>query len=200
MEEEMKNNILLISILLFSLCSYTASQTDGIQFFYDANGPWAAYVLQIAVGGVPGELPNVYCLANNSVYKSTNRGDTWVQLNINFQPTCIMCESSNPDILYIGSANSAGIYKSTDGGSSFNFYNQGLPGYWSISANKKPSIAISPYDNQILYLGMGPSTTYYSLYCSTDGGASWSGIDFDGFPEVNLAADKYAGVELGIEN
>jgi parallel beta-helix repeat protein len=76
------------------------------------------------------------------------------------------------------------LYKSTDGGDSWNPINEGLPDlhwseyYWPIRA-----IAIAPSDPEIIYVGTSDFNPYSSLipsakgiYKSTNGGSEWTSV------------------------
>lgn len=64
-----------------------------------------------------------------------------------------------------------GIYKSTDGGASWNAINEGL----GTSGNHYyQSLVIHPIDPQVLYAGVESG-----LYKTTDGGETWNRLDWD---------------------
>ncbi len=87
----------------------------------------------VAISGVPRQ-PNVFFMApnNGGVWKSTDFGHTWNPI-FDDQPTgsigALAVAPSNPDIIYVGSGEGLqrpdlstgnGIYKSTDGGKTWN--------------------------------------------------------------------------------
>jgi len=74
-----------------------------------------------------------------------------------------------------------GIYRSTNGGSSFTKLTAGLPADWTTVGNI--SLAIAPSNPQVIYavLGRGIGAGYGTLvgaYRSSDGGANWSKTAF----------------------
>ena len=75
----------------------------------------------------------------------------------------IAIHPQNPDILYIGTYG-RGVYKSTDGNTSWTAMNNGLPSY------PVRTIVIDPNNPEILYAGTSGS----GIYKSTNGGASWT--------------------------
>jgi len=86
------------------------------------------------------------------------------------QITVITQDPKNQVVIYLGTVNS-GIYKSINGGISWQSVNNGLERAYIIS------IAIDPEDTDTLYAGVSLG----GVYKSTDGGASWQasnqGID-----------------------
>src|SRR4029077_58102 len=60
-----------------------------------------------------------------------------------------------------------GIFKSTDGGTTWTQLSEGLPAI--LQAN----IAIAPSDPNILYAAIAPGQGPIGFYKSTDGGAHW---------------------------
>lgn len=93
----------------------------------------------------------------NGLYKTKDRGASWVQLNKGFAPFPwvygIAVNPKDPDIMYTGVA--GGIYKSTDAGSFWEEVRGGVNIY---------AVAIDPGDDRIVYAG---------VYKSTDGGNIW---------------------------
>ena len=86
---------------------------------------------------------------------------------------------SNPNIILIGSSENfgAGIFKSTDGGTTWTAKNSGITaipifgGYQSIS-----KIVISPSNPNVIYFGIATGSGG-SIYKSTDGGESWQRVN-----------------------
>lgn len=66
------------------------------------------------------------------------------------------------------SADNSGVFKSSNGGLRFESYNEGL------QSNKVASLAITPDNNQILYIGTGDKGTTGGLFRSVDGGDTWA--------------------------
>ena len=132
------------------------------------------------------------------IYKTTNGGDSWKLMGLEESEHIakIIIDPSNPDIVYVAvlghlwnSNKERGVYKTTDGGTTWNkiLY---------IDENTGCSdLTINPSDNNTLFAGMwqfrrkgytfnsgGPGS---GLYKTTDGGAKWS-IITDGMPEGEL--------------
>src|SRR3954447_12609577 len=101
--------------------------------------------------------------------------------------TSIVVDPVHPSTIYVTAA-SGGIWKTTNGGSS-----------WSAIGDKLPSLSIGtleidPNNSQTLYLGLGDAidATGVGLLKSTDGGAHWSSPVFLGNSTVinDIAVSK----------
>lgn len=106
-------------------------------------------------------------------WKTPNGGLTWTNLTSNLPflgVSAILIHPTNPNIIYLGTgdrdaadAPGIGVYKSTDGGISFNASNTGM-GNFTVGM-----MLMHPSDpNTIL------AATSNGIYKSTDGGASWT--------------------------
>jgi photosystem II stability/assembly factor-like uncharacterized protein len=106
------------------------------------------------------------------IYKSTDRSQTWTLLpfplsNYFYTLVYIAVHPVNPDIVYvaISAGDSRGVYKTMDGGQTWEQKNNGLDslqGYDWIN-----TIVINPKEPDELYLGT------YDIYKTTDGGNNW---------------------------
>jgi photosystem II stability/assembly factor-like uncharacterized protein len=119
----------------------------------------------------------------DGIWKSVNAGDTWFKagtgLNEGLVVFQIAIHPDNPDILYAGLAGGLGftignIYKSVDGGASWQQKDTGLPASGSGShTNGIFSLAINPDHPATLYAG----TNYDGAFRSVDNGETWSAIN-----------------------
>ena len=131
----------------------------------------------------------------DGVYKSTDGGKTWAHMGLELTRHIarIIVHPTNPDILWVaaqgalhGPTQERGIYKSTDGGATWNnvLYVNELTGCSDLS--------IDVHNPQVLYAAMwehirkpwqvvsgGPGS---GMYKSTDGGETWKQIH-NGLPE-----------------
>src|SRR5437899_3466575 len=141
----------------------------------------------VAIAGVPGKA-NVFYMAavNGGVWKTTDAGNTWQPIFDN-QPTgsvgAIAVAPSNPDIIYVGSGEGLqrpdlsvgdGIYKSTDGGKTW----QDLAGL--RDAQQIAAILVDPRDANRVFVAAvghpyGPNAER-GVFRSTDGGQNWQKI------------------------
>ena len=136
----------------------------------------------------------------DGLWKSTDAGDTWTKLGLEDTQhiSRIRIHPKNPDVVYVaamghlfGSNEERGLYRSTDGGASFEkilYVNEDAGAV---------DLAMDPTNPRILYSSFWRvRRTPYSLesggegsglYKSTDGGDSWELLsDKDGFPTGTL--------------
>jgi photosystem II stability/assembly factor-like uncharacterized protein len=176
-----------------------AAQAVPPQMFSDMHwrliGPFRAGRV-VAVSGVPGDGTTFYFgSVDGGVWKTTNAGTTWKPI-FDKQPVgsigALAVAPSNPKVIYVGSgesdirsdlASGDGVYKSTDGGDTWQ--NIGLKDTRQIS-----KIVVDSTNPDIVYVGAlghayGPNEER-GVYKSTDGGASWKRI-LDKGPEAGVA-------------
>jgi len=131
----------------------------------------------------------MYAAYRIGIFKSTDKGNSWTQTAFPTYAHFLAVHPEYPDIVY--AANSAGesrgVYKTIDGGQTWDQMNNGLDslqGYDWIN-----TIVINPNETETLYLGVSSSfsnTQNPILFRSIDGANSWFPFD-DGLP-------KYGGV------
>ncbi len=136
--------------------------------------------------GVPSQ-PNVFYIGvnNGGVWKTNDFGRTWKPI-FDDQPTGsigdVVVSPSNPDVIYVGSGEGLqrpdlsvgdGIYKSTDGGSTWK--NIGLK-----NAQQIGGLAIDPKDeNRLFVAALGHpygANEERGVYRTTDGGKTWERV------------------------
>jgi len=113
---------------------------------------------------------------DGGLWRSTTGGNSWTPLTDDIPAigvSCILIDPSNSNVIYIGTGDkdawdcwSRGVLKSIDGGSTWN--TTGLtfvPTDWQ----KIHKMLMHPTNYNILFAG-----TYYGLYKSTDGAATWT--------------------------
>lgn len=119
----------------------------------------------------PSDADYVYALASIKYYnqgillKSANGGDSWAKSEsiVDGSGVCLAVDPGNSQKLYLGSSYD-GMYRSTDGGGTWEAINAGLP----TTAAVFRSVAIDPTNSQRIFLGMQGQ-----VYQSDDGGDNW---------------------------
>ncbi|MBL7817028.1 MAG: glycosyl hydrolase [Saprospiraceae bacterium] len=120
------------------------------------------------------------------IYKTTDGGKTWKQvLNISQYTGCneVLIDSRNPNIIYaaahqrmrhvftyVSGGPESAIYKSTDGGTTWNKLTNGIP---SVELGRI-GLAMSPVNPDVLYAVIEAQDRKGGVFRSTDRGASWT--------------------------
>jgi photosystem II stability/assembly factor-like uncharacterized protein len=155
----------------------------------------------VAITGIPGK-PNVFYIGvnNGGVWKTSDYGLTWNPI-FDDQRTgsvgALAVAPSNPDVIYVGSGEGLrrpdlsvgdGIYKSTDGGSTWQHL--GLR-----DAQQIGSILVDPRDpNRVFVAALGHPygpNEERGVFRSSDGGASWQKVLYkdENIGAIDLAFD-----------
>ena len=140
----------------------------------------------VSITGIPGQQNVFYMAPNNGgVWKSTDFGQTWNPI-FDDQPTgsigAIAVAPSNPQVIYVGSGEGLrrpdlstgdGIYKSTDGGVTWNHL--GLRDGQQIGR-----ILVDPHDANRVFVAVlghpyGPNEER-GVFRSVDGGTTWKKV------------------------
>ncbi len=127
---------------------------------------------------------------DRGVYKTSDGGKSWEKIlyvDEHTGATDLDIDPQNPEILYAtlwshrrypdffdsGLNGNSGVYKSTDGGKSWNKIHQGLP----AETLGRMAIAVAPSNGKVIYLSVEcKSKEGKGLYLSTDQGASWAKV------------------------
>jgi photosystem II stability/assembly factor-like uncharacterized protein len=107
----------------------------------------------------------VYAGATKGLFRTQNRGESWVRIGQAIPDpfiSSILVHPTDPTVLYVGGP--GGVWKSTTGGQSWQAINTGL-----ATLNIR-TLAMSPKDSQVLFAGTNGS----GLYRSTDAGTTWT--------------------------
>ncbi|MHC4155719.1 MAG: family 16 glycoside hydrolase, partial [Planctomycetota bacterium] len=135
---------------------------------------------------------NIMFVTDNpsGVNKSYDGGDTWVQRNTGISTITgpsndgipifsLTIDPGNPEIVWAGTQNAKGIYKSTDGGETWAKKDNGVTEGDEISFR---NFGIHPYNSNIVFAGAEISTgvlgiefdkTKGTIYKTEDGGEHW---------------------------
>jgi photosystem II stability/assembly factor-like uncharacterized protein len=178
-----------LALVLLTLCGISAAQQFDPKLYQEMQwrciGPFRGG-RTVAIAGIPTQ-PNVFFMApnNGGVWKSTDYGRTWNPI-FDSQPTgsvgALAIAPSDPNVIYVGSGESLrrpdlstgdGIYKSTDGGLSWQHL--GLRDGQQIG-----SIIVDPHDPNRLFVGVmghpyGPNSAR-GVFRSLDGGITFEKV------------------------
>ena len=144
--------------------------------------------------------------AERGIYRSTDGGKNWqkvISKDENTGGSDVEIDPSNPDVVYASmwevregpwedgnefNGAGGGLFKSTDGGSTWHALSNGLPKDLS-----QIYVAIAPSDSHRLYATLSTAAGKLSVYRSDDAGDSWSQITDDPRP-----AGRIGGGDLSI--
>ncbi|MFK7814247.1 MAG: glycosyl hydrolase [Maribacter sp.] len=137
--------------------------------------------------------------SERGIYRSMDGGATWEKtLFINNQTGAsdLSMDMKNPSILYAAmwqhrrypwvmesGGKDSGLYKSTDGGSTWKKMKEGLPKEFG-----KAGISVSRANNEIVFAVVEAEGTKGGVYKSTDAGKKWTQVNKD---RINIARSWY---------
>ncbi len=147
----------------------------------------------------PSQPSRLYAATSAGIYRSTDSGASWSPSNTGLPQLMAMAltlDPTSPSVLYTtlwaepGSAQwQGGVYKSTDGGTSWVAKNSGLDKSIDPEAgltSNYPELLVDPQNPQVLYVGHTPWWPEPGVYKSVDGGDHWSWVTRSEPPNVNM--------------
>lgn len=119
-------------------------------------------------------LASIYYYDQGILLISTDGGDTWRISNtvVDGKGASLAVDPHDPNTLYVGTWYD-GVYRSRDGGNSFEAINSGLPSKYALVN----ALAIDPVDPNRVYLGVDSS-----VYFSANQGSHWTKLAEDPIP------------------
>jgi photosystem II stability/assembly factor-like uncharacterized protein len=133
------------------------------------------------------------------IFRSTDGGDTWQKVlykNENIGASDVQMDPNNPNVIYASlwearlgpwednneyAGSGGGLFKSTDGGDTWNQLSKGLP-----DGLQQIYVAIAPSDSNRLYANTASAGSALGIYRSDDAGESWSKITDDRRPGLRI--------------
>lgn len=111
----------------------------------------------------------LWCATNNGIYKTTNAGTSWTQVQTgNFSQGNIRLKPGDPSTVYAVTTNR--FYRSTDSGTTFSMITTGLP----ITSGRLLLDVTPANANYIYILSATTGSAFQGIYRSTDGGTTFS--------------------------
>ena len=185
---------------------FAGTPTDAAGMYRSTNGgmSWAAAAAGLPIGSDIRSLISFggYLFAGtqgDGIYRSGDHGNTWAKTDINNsllaqQLVFTFCIKDNA--LFAGAAN--GIYKSADGGATFQRILNGFPTNTNVTAY---SLTVSS-GNIIAAVGvsLSPTETLHAIFYSSDNGSTWhqANLPVNATFVSSVASDRsslaYAGV------
>lgn len=181
------------TIYTFSQAAGVSKSTDGGKSWNAANtglpatGYYPPEVLAFVID--PVNSSTLYAGTWQGIFKSSDGAASWNSANsgipvlnapgqsLPYSVPCLAIDPRNPNTLYAVENGFAiapdtvlvagGLFKSADGGGSWNSLNLGLPPNSSIDA-----VAVNPQNPSTLYVG-----SVYGIFKSTDGGSDWTPVN-----------------------
>jgi photosystem II stability/assembly factor-like uncharacterized protein len=151
----------------------------------------------------PNNYNIIWAATTQGTFKSTDAGQTWNQVHNILMATDIVINPSNGNIAYeaCGNLNSTGngIYRTTNGGSSWTELTNGLPANYG----GKALLEIYQSNPQIIFasIGNGSNTGSGTWLCkSTNGGDNWSIINTTDYSTYQGWYSHWVGVNPTNQN
>ncbi len=185
--------------------SVLAGSTGGFVYVSNDNGgSWSAMGTQMtnaAVYGLAAGGGDLFAAGSRGVYRSTNSGTTWVQMNSGLAADTVVNTLVVQGNALLAGTNGGGIFFSTDYGGSWTAWNTGLGNLYVTSL----VVVADP----LVFSGIDIyAATYDGLYRSTSIPGSWSLIrpvliDMSSFAAIGgnlFGGTSYSGVSLSTDN
>jgi PKD repeat protein len=133
----------------------------------------------------PTNINTVYC-AYDQIFVSTNQANTWTQLGTIPNSQSIVefeVAPSNTQYLYVTNGNT--IWRTTNRGGTYTNITSPL----NTSGSPIQNIAVSPYDENMVWVCLAGYTNNNHVYFSSDAGTTWINISY-GLPNIPANAIK----------
>ncbi|MCK9422341.1 MAG: T9SS type A sorting domain-containing protein [Bacteroidales bacterium] len=168
------------SVLFATSFTGVIQSTDGGANWMDVTGNGIDVAISPNGGQAIMTTNGVYVGTNGGIYRTQNNGDTWIKSDVGIKAQCI----TMPALASSGS----GIFTATGTGKVFRSPDQGQS-WTNVSAGLIPNTNPNPYPAMI---GANPTTIFYDVSMSTNGGTSWSATNAPG-RVGNYTVGMYSG-------
>lgn len=151
---------------------------DGV-LFRSTNGGVTRQVFEgpegvLALAFSSGPRTVIYAAAGNGLWKSTDTGQTWRQLDLGFPGVLqtVVVDPRDARVLYVGLLQSRRVLlKSTDAGATWKLSQRGLP-IFNGTVQSVSKLAVDPADSSIVYAVLGQQ----ELFRSVNAGRNWARV------------------------
>ncbi|WP_396141237.1 T9SS type A sorting domain-containing protein [Flavobacterium sp.] len=135
----------------------------------------------------------LWCATNNGIYKTTNAGNTWIQVQSgNFSQGNIRLKPNDPSTIYAVSYDR--FYRSTNTGLSFTEVLTGLP-----ANSGRLVMDVTPANaNYIYILSAATDGSMQGIFRSTDGGTNWTKTSSNEASTGNVFESPQAWYDLAL--
>ena len=125
----------------------------------------------------PRRPATIYAATTEGLLRSWNAGATWQTVHNKRMAVDIEIDPVDTNRIYVthGSLDDedvSGVYRSTDGGATFNILSNGLPTTYS----GKTLLTLCPTQRNVLYASVGEAFVQNGLYKTVDFGANWTNV------------------------
>ena len=158
----------MVAVEIVGSATYAGTIADGVYKSIDNGTTWSPQNTGLKARDMNDFLVDGTALYGNgdSVFATTNNGDTWTSVRVNLRDSASM-----PTLLYVNGptmfvregTNPDRISRSTDGGATWNYADNGLSGFYSVGPFLSSGGAL-----------LAPAGR---IYRSTDNGGTWLQVD-----------------------
>lgn len=192
------NNVIIAS---YTYGDFQRTTNGGANWTNIINGlsgtaAWVAPIVQDPVSA------NTYYCGYSKMFKSTNQGTTWTPMGTTTMGTLdeIYVCPSNPLIIYVSTT--ASVWKTTDGGNTWNNITSGIP----TGSAQLTDITCDNQNPNNVYVTLSGYSSGNKVYASNNGGITWYNYSA-GLPNIpvnciiynnNSPQGLYVGTDVGV--
>lgn len=193
------NNVMVESYVNgdFNLSNNGGNSWSNITSGLTGTAAWVAPIIQSP------HVANTYYCGYQQVFKTTNKGSSWVQMGTisgGGEILYLAAAPSNSLVLY--AATTANLYKTVNGGTNWTEITTGLP----AGSAQITRVAVDNTDANNVFVTFSGYSAANKVFSSTDGGLTWVNIS-NGLPNLpvnciiysnNLNDAIYVGTDVGV--